>query len=193
MRPLLAALLALAWLPATAPPPLAVVFVDVAGVAAWDEPARAALVADAGAALAWLSARGVAAPSGVEVLAPKTLAASDLVSWEWLRHSPRRLTLHAVANFAAPHLGVGPHGWGGAFVAPDRLVVMAEYVVVSRQAVIAHELMHALAGLPDWPGCDEIDLMCSPGPAYAAGTLGCRTLDALGRPCQRTYLPGVYQ
>lgn len=174
------------------PRPLAVVFVTVDGVAGWGEQERAALLADTTEALNWLRARGVAAPDAVEMLPDQALTVEDLASWEWLRYSPHRLTLHAVANFDAPHLGVGPHGWGGAFVPPDRLVVLAEYAVFPRPAIIAHELVHGLTGLPDWDGCDEmIDLMCSPGVAYAAGTLGCRTLDALGRPCDRTYLPAL--
>lgn len=187
--PLLILLLAAALPAAPAPQPLAVVFVTVEGGPAWTANQQTAALDDARAALAWLRDRGLDAPADVEVLPALTVERLD--TWEWLRDSPRRLTLHVVANQGAPWLGVGPHGWGGAFVPPDRLVVLAEYAVISRQAVIAHELAHALTGLPDWPDCDVIDLMCSPGPAYAAGTLGCRTLDALGRPCERTYLPGV--
>lgn len=188
MIALLAALL-LAFLPVEAPPrPLAVVFVTVQGGPAWTVAQQDAALADTAAALAWLRARGLDAPDAVEVLPSLAIDRAD--TWEWLRYSPRRLTLYLVANQGAPWLSVGPRGWGGAYVPPDRVVVLSE-TPHGLSALIAHELTHALTGLPDWPEPCGVDILCSPAEAYAAGTLGCTTLDALGRPCQRVYLPGV--
>lgn len=57
-------------------------------------------------------------------------------------------------------------------------------------ATLAHELGHVLYGLPDRGWCSD-DLMCSPSPvaAYRAGWLGCRTLETLGAPCARVWVP----
>lgn len=58
-------------------------------------------------------------------------------------------------------------------------------------AVFAHEIGHAEYGLEHWGDCIGLDIMCSPDAAYQAHSIGCRSLEALGRPCSKTYIPEV--
>lgn len=64
-------------------------------------------------------------------------------------------------------------------------------------ATLAHELGHVLYGLPDWYRdptlCYATDIMCDGVAAYNAGVIGCRTLDFIGRPCEKIYLPIAYK
>lgn len=200
MRPLLAILLVAIALPAVAqePQPLAVVFIDVAGAEPWTTERQAAAIADAEDALAWLGARGLEPPVNIEVLPPLALAPIDLAGWDWLRDSPERVTLYVINNAGLPGLRLGPGGWSGAYVPPDRVLVLAE-TSTPRPAVIAHEMTHLLTGLADWPAeaCyRQMDILCRPpqvAAAYEFGTLGCLTLAGLGTPCQITYYPEVWQ
>jgi hypothetical protein len=62
-------------------------------------------------------------------------------------------------------------------------------------AVIAHELGHELFHLPDWydtPGaCGHPDIMCWHNAAWQRGFVGCRTLEYIGHPCKRIFLPRI--
>lgn len=60
-------------------------------------------------------------------------------------------------------------------------------------ALLAHELGHVLYDLPDLytHGCSGVDIMCNPITAYGAYTIGCVSLEYLGYPCQRIYLPAI--
>lgn len=73
--------------------------------------------------------------------------------------------------------------------APGRIWVVSGAFNLS--AVFAHEIGHAYFGLEHWEDCVGLDIMCSPDAAYAAHSVGCRSLEALGRPCARTALPIV--
>ena len=65
----------------------------------------------------------------------------------------------------------------------------------AEDARIAHELGHILYDLPDWyrrPGkCNAPDIMCDAEAAYKQNIKGCNTLDFIGAPCYRIYLPLV--
>lgn len=73
--------------------------------------------------------------------------------------------------------------------APGRIWVVSS--AFNLPAVFAHEIGHAFFGLEHWEDCIGLDIMCSPDAAYAAHSVGCRSLEALGRPCARTALPIV--
>lgn len=60
---------------------------------------------------------------------------------------------------------------------------------------LTHELGHVLYDLPDWYHSNvycPIDIMClSLTEAYNARFIGCTSLEYLGKPCQKTYLPAL--
>jgi hypothetical protein len=60
-------------------------------------------------------------------------------------------------------------------------------------ALLTHELGHVLYDLPDLytHGCSGTDIMCNPITAYGAYTIGCVSLEYLGYPCKRIYLPAI--
>jgi hypothetical protein len=63
----------------------------------------------------------------------------------------------------------------------------------SFESVQAHEFGHLYFMLPDWyltgDGCELYDIMCWHAAAYPEKRLGCQTLEFLGHPCRRIYLP----
>lgn len=171
------------------PPPLAVVFVDLAGVAAWDGAREAQALADVQQALDWLRARGLPAPATAERTG--ALLATGGEWWEWAPDEAEPLTLFVVANHGAPWFRMGSRESVGLWAGRGRVLVLAESIH-GLPALTAHELTHALTDLPDWPAPCDLDILCTPRSAYDAGTLGCVTLAALGTPCApRAYLPWV--
>lgn len=84
-------------------------------------------------------------------------------------------------------------GYGGYAQNYYRLIVVLNDRALD--ARIAHELGHIIYGLPDWytmPGkCTTVDIMCDGEAAYKQNIKGCNTLDFIGKPCYRIYLPLV--
>jgi hypothetical protein len=72
---------------------------------------------------------------------------------------------------------------------PGRIWVVSS--AFNLPAVFAHEVGHAYFGLEHWEDCIGLDIMCDADQAYAARSVGCRSLSALGRPCAHEYLPFV--
>lgn len=62
-------------------------------------------------------------------------------------------------------------------------------------ATIAHEFGHLWYNADDLykiPGlCNQLDIMCDAYSAYNANTIGCLTLERIGRTCYRVYLPHI--
>lgn len=73
--------------------------------------------------------------------------------------------------------------------APHRIWVVSG--ALHLPAVFAHEMGHAEYGLPHWRDCIGLDIMCNADAAYPAHSIGCRSLEAIGRACARVYLPEV--
>ncbi len=67
----------------------------------------------------------------------------------------------------------------------------AELLNTDRPWIPAHELGHAVYGLPDL--VEGIDIMnpWAARAAYEGNSIGCASLAVLGTPCRRTYLPLV--
>lgn len=138
----------------------------------------ARITAHVEAALAWWSARG---PDRL------TLAAVAAESGPWLpgEMDPDPVpTIYAVGDPGTDAYALHRRGW--AYIAsglPDE----------EWPHTVAHELGHLLYDLNDLyltRDCGRtLDIMCASRTAYDAGTIGCVSLAALGRPCQRTYLP----
>lgn len=75
-------------------------------------------------------------------------------------------------------------------------VIIIEHSTSGIEALLAHELGHAIYGIPDWyksvDMCSGIDIMCfGPKAAYDRDMLGCLTLEYLGGDCSYVYLPSV--
>lgn len=72
---------------------------------------------------------------------------------------------------------------------------MATWVVLNPRdaaAIQAHEFGHLYFMLPDWylsPPCMETDIMCLTDIAYPNKSIGCQSLEWLGHPCKKVFIP----
>jgi hypothetical protein len=119
-------------------------------------------------------------------------AAAPLASLGWLDPllAEDALTIAVVANYQGRGLFAGKYA--GFAVASPPIVGAVALSSHGLAPTLAHELGHALYGLPDDPGgCVGADVMCAPAGPYRVGLVGCASLGLLGRPCWRVGLPFV--
>lgn len=73
--------------------------------------------------------------------------------------------------------------------------IALEYGWHPLEITLTHELGHVLYDIPDWYHSGiycPIDIMClSLADAYYSKFIGCISLEYLGRPCRKTYLPAL--
>lgn len=162
-------------------PPLHLVYVEPPG-AVWSLQERADARQGIEAALAfWQALAPTPAPAPLFIIDERTITGTvdDVLP----RPSEAGLTIFVIDS-TAPLLG---NYW--ALAAPGVIWALrgdGDHFA----ATIAHELGHAVYGLPHAYG--DIDIMAlDPMPAYAAHTIGCTTLARLGRPCTHLWLPVV--
>jgi hypothetical protein len=101
------------------------------------------------------------------------------------------ITIYVVDNSQSRSLYFGSYGG----YAQDYYRLATGLSSTFLAATLAHELGHVLYGLPDWYRdptlCYATDIMCDGVAAFNAGVIGCRTLDFIGRPCKKIYLPRI--
>lgn len=103
--------------------------------------------------------------------------------------SPQTVYLYVIDN--SEHHNVLFTGYGGYAQNYFRLIVILNDA--DQDAYLAHELGHILYNLPDWyliPGkCNSPDIMCGSVDAFRKNIKGCNTLEFLGTPCYKVYIP----
>lgn len=163
---------------------------------------RATTRAQVADALAWWDRAAVAgglAPPGLALVEVQTAQVDDPFAPLWfaplVTYDNPALEIYVVANHRARALLRGR--FAGEAAPAYRALFAVAHAYPGLAPTVAHELGHVLYDLPDLyerPGqCRAMDLMCYPAPAYAAGTLGCRSLATLGQPClagAATWRPG---
>lgn len=182
---------------APAPMPARLLLIESPGEAF--SPAQAQEVSDAAQdALDWWAALAPE-PVPVVITEERTITADDPfrdLAWldPYLVDDDPGLTIVIVAN--ARRRLVFANRFAGWALPTPRVVGAVAASVSGLPATLAHELGHALYGLPDryrTPGaCYHPDIMCQPAAAYRARVVGCASLASLGAPCTRVALPRIH-
>lgn len=185
----------LALLVAFLPPPkmtraITVVFVEPPGEQ-FTGTMQAQAYADTAQALAWWEALSPT-PTTLRITATRTMTVTSDV-YATLPYFSGDLTIVIIDNQQSARL-LDDRARGLANPSAGMVWVVHGTGGISLQADIAHELGHAVYGLPDryqTPGaCVAMDIMCfRHDQAYAAHWIGCGSLADLGAPCRATYLP----
>lgn len=153
----------------------------------WTPARAAAATAAVEAARAWWAQRlGEPAPAPLPTPALRPVD-NPYIPALWMPPADGTLQIYVVAHRPGADLGlVGGHS-GLAW--PGRIVALEQPRYGPLAPLVAHEIGHAVYRLPDLDS-DATDIMARGYQiAYRRGVVGCTSLAALGRPCQRVGLP----
>jgi hypothetical protein len=186
-------LLLLALLLPSAPPtrPIHIIFVQPEGEQFTNEERVTAARAIADAALFW------SAYADFEILSAQSITVTgdvyhDLVwSNAYLSEGNTGMTVFVIDNSNSRLSMDGAAGAAQDYYGAVYVLLYGYPGEHALAATLAHEMGHVQWGLPDLPwGRDDI-MSIPPTMAYSHGFIGCGSLEQLGAPCRRLWLPLV--